>query len=302
MRSNPPMAMMPAPRGGRCRPRAVPRRWARHLWDQAASTWLHRVGQDLVYRQHVVIPAVVDVLAPNDVPIHWIDLGCGDGRCARDLLESCSASPSRVDALTLVDWCPPFLEAARRAVSDFVPNTECVVADLSEARWWRRVRDVLARNEGRRVAFGIFLIQDLARLGPLFEGLAVLLRRGEQAVLVLVHPDYAEHLRLRGGIRVVERADALRTGEPVDWRWRGIYPIDVGGQVVNVPHFQRTLAQVRSELEARGFVVRAQRPLRVPDTPEMREVFRDTVYGVDIVGRDSSLLIVAERCAEEGRS
>jgi hypothetical protein len=86
----------------------------------------------------------------------------------------------------------------------------------------------------------------------------------------------------------------LETGHPnttLDWNWAGEFPVPVGGETVYLPHFQRDLQAIIEAHSAHGLAVNAVQELCVPDSVEARRIFDGTVYGEDIIGRPSSVLL-----------
>jgi hypothetical protein len=261
--------------------------WCESLWREAEGAWLARSGQDHFYRRSVVVPALTTAMRRHTRFGTMLDVGCGDGYTTQLVLRELHAAGDGPRSVCLIDRSTSQLEVASRR--QLLTGAGIVSANLASGDWHGRIA---ALRRGPTVIISTFVVQELPSLSGLLGGLASLLRAGDVALLLFVAPSYSAHLLDH---QQIERV-ALSDGQ-VDWRWAGKYPISIGANVVYLPHFQRDLALIGAACQAHGLAVSACNTLSVPDTPQAREVFSSSVYGADIIGRPSSVLLSVSRPA-----
>ncbi len=151
-------------------------------WEAGAGWWLDVVADDPIYETDVM-PLLRTMVGRAGGP--WLDLGCGEGRAA-------SALPSpRLGC----DVSPELLSAART-------SHPVVRARLPDLRWVRP-----ATLGG---ASAVLVLEHLADLSGLFEGVLTAVKPGGVLVVIANHPAFTAE----GAGPVVDPSD----GE-VLWRW-----------------------------------------------------------------------------------
>lgn len=111
-------------------------------------------------------------------------------------------------------------------------------------------------------------------------------------LVVVVTPEYCDKLRSEGKITFVH----TNVEKGVDWEWAGGYPIADEKKTFHLPHFQRSLDIYAKTAEDHGLKLESAQYLSVPNTEQSRSVFAKTVYGKDIVGVASSMLLTFKKC------
>jgi ubiquinone/menaquinone biosynthesis C-methylase UbiE len=142
-------------------------------WDAVASWYDKLVGeQGSDYHRHVIIPAVMDLLALRSGE-SVLDLCCGQGVMVRPLL---AAGAGRI---TGVDASPKLIAAARKR---HAPDggAEFLVADATQPGPWTRA--------AFDAAVCVLAVHDVADMEALFLQLGTALKPGGRAVLVVMHP------------------------------------------------------------------------------------------------------------------
>ena len=142
-------------------------------WDAVASWYDKLVGeQGSDYHRHVIIPAVMDLLALRSGE-SVLDLCCGQGVMVRPLL---AAGAGRI---TGVDASPKLIAAARKR---HAPDggAEFLVADATKPGPWT--------SAAFDAAVCVLAVHDVADMEALFRQLGAALKPGGRAVLVVMHP------------------------------------------------------------------------------------------------------------------
>lgn len=264
----------------------TPRSWAERVWAAAETKWLIRDGQDNFYTDHVVIPNLIHCIQQLCMPgfIELIDIGAGDGYCTEHLVAGmikADFSPSRV---FLLDRSQIQLEIAtkRSNLSEAVP----IWRDLNDYNWFT----CLPPRNCQRVLVSVFAIQELPALEPLLIGLRALASQGDAVLLLTVAPKYSSILLRRGEI-----LDPVMGSVYDDWHWRGLYPIDGAAGRLYLPHFHRTVDNYLHALNRHGFTCVGTHYLSVPTGRAANFVFSNTVYGRQIIGKHSSMILALRR-------
>ena len=124
------------------------------------------------YHRHVIIPAVMEMLAlrPREIVL---DLCCGQGVMVRPLL---AAGAGRI---TGVDASPKLIAAARKRHGPD-GGAEFLVADATKPGPWTKGEF--------DAAVCVLAVHDVADMEALFKQLGAALKPGGRAVLVVMHP------------------------------------------------------------------------------------------------------------------
>jgi hypothetical protein len=272
---------------GSCHESAVrARMWTERVWAEAEAKWLARDGQDSFYTDYVVVPGLVrgiQQLCTHGL-VELVDIGCGDGYCTEHLVASmirAGFSPSRI---FLLDRSRTQLEIA----SDCARLNEAVSVrcDLNDYNWFT----CLPPRDCQRILVSVFTVQELPALVPLVAGLGSLMSADDTALLLTVAPMYSASLLRRGQI-----LEPISGSIHDDWRWRGLYPIDNAAGTAYLPHFQRTVDQYRRALCRHGLRCISTHYLVVPPGGAANSVFSNTVYGRQIIGVHSSVILAVRK-------
>lgn len=258
--------------------------WAESKWRSAESGWVERGGQDHFYRQSVVLPSLLgEILSGSSVPASILEVGCGDG-CTVSLLVAGLMERGIGPSLAFLDRSEGLLESARRDPS--IGSARFVQSDLGDSGWHREVGDL----QRPALILAIFVLQEMPQLGTVFRGLSKLMTPGDRFIAVVPAPRFAEQLREAGRLRLAQEG---RRND--DWEWVGEYPIPTEKGTLALPHFQRSIGGFERAAIADGLALVGHRYLQVPGTSEARAIFRGTDYGEEIVGANSSLLLIFSR-------
>lgn len=264
------------------------RKWTERVWAKAEAKWLARNGQDSFYSDHVVVPGLaqsIQQLCPPG-PVELLDLGCGDGYATEGLVKKMIAVGLRPSRVFLLDRSEVQLEIACRRPG--LMKAMPIPCDLNDCEWAAPVPP----RRCRRIVVSTFAIQELPALTPLLSGLKVLTLPEDLILVLTVAPMFSASLLRRGEIR-----EPVQGSVRDDWMWRGLYPIDGSGGRAYLPHFQRTIKAYRRILCKRVFQCVDTSYHAVPEGHAANRVFLDTVYGRDIVGVHSSVILALRRVA-----
>lgn len=245
-------------------------KWAQSLWNTSGDRWTTRTGQDITYRSRVVHPALermIDQRLPQG-PLFLLDLGCGDGI----LLEDARFLDRTVHGGKYlgIDMGPDLLSAAyhhhheggiRYLRSDLTdPGLPDTVFNLGD-RW--------------NCVVSVFVVQEIPDIAAFFRNLKQLLAPDTFAVIITVHPVFAEWLRDNGQLPVEDDVRPEESfGLPL-WRWAGSYPIvDEPTAGFSLPHFQRTADDYRRFITEAGLRVES-----ITEAPSIEELTRFRAEG-----------------------
>lgn len=142
-------------------------------WDHVADWYDRLVGDEgSDYHQHVILPSVIRLLAPQ-AGERFLDLCCGQGVLARQLIEH------RPELVLGIDASPRLIAAAR-------------ARSLGESRIRFEVCDARRLGELADGTFDaatvVMALQDLDGLDDVCRELARALRSGGRAVFIIMHP------------------------------------------------------------------------------------------------------------------
>ena len=231
--------------------------WVDGVWRNASLRWQERSGQDRNYRSHVIMPAVGDIirnLFGGGRNLDLLDLGCGDGVVLDDPLTGDFALPP--GSYLGIDRVPDLIEHARhrhRAENISFMQGDLTDTGLSES--------IAGHHRDWDCVLSLFVPQELPDITSFLSVIAEVLDRDSRAVLVTVHPEFAEWLRETGHIRVIDHF----SGSPL-WDWAGLYPIvDEPNEPFYLPHFQRGIETYVSLCGQAGLKVETIHELPEPD-------------------------------------
>ena len=299
--------------------------WASSLWDRAHSRWTARAGQDIRYRTNVIHPALASILRELYPAggMHILDIGCGDGvfldsDIGKEVLAE-GGSYTGVDISAA---------AVREALSRHTAaNVSFIEGDAAAPAFPDRLFET---GVTWSCVLSVFTLQEIADLASFAVNLERIVPENGYAVLVAVHPDFADWLRENGRMETVEEfAETCKphprptvtpspheeraTGGEVKlqrtpgglWRWAGAYPIvDEPKEPFPLPYFHRTLDDYRDVFTTSGFTVKKVIEAPEPEKELPRLVregispftdFETNLYWPRIAEAPSSLVFVLER-------
>ncbi len=225
--------------------------WVRSLWNEASPRWAGRTGQDMNYRSRVTHPFLVDSIRSHTPRgnLNILDLGCGDGVLLEDnrFLDVIGPGGNYLG----VDISEPLLEKVRSQLPR--GSVSFLTMNLTDPNLPQAVRAVRPDWD---LIFSVFVVQEIPAVETFFRNLGALLAPRTRALLITVHPDFAEWLRREGHLRLYEDVMAESSKRNAFWRWAGAYPIvDEPFQPFYLPHFQRTIDDYRRIIESSGLYV-----------------------------------------------
>jgi 2-polyprenyl-3-methyl-5-hydroxy-6-metoxy-1,4-benzoquinol methylase len=245
-------------------------KWAQSLWNTSGDRWTTRKGQDITYRSCVVHPALermIDQRMPQG-PLSLLDLGCGDGI----LLEDARIRDRIVHGGKYlgIDMGPDLLSAAYRIHHG--GSSRYLQSDLTDPGLPDAIRNL---GRGWNCVLSVFVVQEIPDIAAFFRNLNQLLEPDAFAVIITVHPAFAEWLRYKGRLPVEEDVSPGETSDMPLWRWAGSYPIvDEPAAGFPLPHFQRTADDYRRFITEAGLRVES-----ITDVPSIEELTRFRAEG-----------------------
>lgn len=253
--------------------------WCQSLWSRAEERWIRRTGQDHYYRSSVVVPALRRHIDARERYRSLIDLGAGDGHLTATLLNDLSPA-LHPDSLCLIDRSARQLECAK--LNPLLSASTTIPADLTTNNWV----DSINRLPSPRLLLSTFVLQELHSLDGIYANVASTLSADDTFIALVVAPSFSSDLQCNGKLKL------FRVGNSgSDWTWCGSYPVSVDTGDILLPHFQRSASAYRRAGERHGLSLRQSTYLSVPDVPAARSVFSETVYGDEIIGVPSGLLL-----------
>lgn len=254
--------------------------WCEKLWQKSGNQWIKRTGQDHYYRDRVVVPALLNAIGEQEIKT-LIDVGSGDGYTTNLLLKELEKKEHLPDTIILIDRSSEQLQKTRDV--PLLREAKTIVSDISVEDWSK----IVLKTEPPRLFLSTFVYQEIPKISFLFKTIAGAMNPGDLCLSVIVNPEYSTLLKSQGKVKFV--SDSV--SEDDDWDWVGKYPIGIEDGTIYLPHFERKIETYGALAEDNGLIMQDPVFCGVPDTKQSREVFGDTVYGYEIIGVDSSILL-----------
>lgn len=214
----------------------------RSSWELKAKWWDDRIGDGNAFQRELVEPATLRLATPGPGQL-ILDIACGAGRMARLM----AAGGAQV--LGIEFWAT-FLERAWARTAAEAP-IEFRLLDATDQG------QLLSLGAGRfHGAVATMALMDMARIEPLFEALAALLKPGGRFVFSILHPCFigpgsgmfAEERTEEGRTRRVAGVKVTRYRTAEAYRGEGM-----AGQPEPQIYFHRPLALILQEAFRNGF-------------------------------------------------
>ncbi len=271
-------------------------KWVRSVWSEAVSRWSGREGQDKSYREHVVFPALEDILSRRfrSGGLRILDLGCGDGI----FLDH----PGHMNLLTGeraylgIDVSGELLARAGR--HHHADRIEFLRGDLTDNGLADRI---IATGIDWNCVLSVFSVQEIPDIGTVLQTITRSVGSGAYVVIVTVHPDFAQWLLDAGKMRL-EKSISCARGP--GFRWAGYYPIvDEPHEPFYLPYFHRTIEDYEECMINHGIL--PSEIIELPGKNEMADLakrgispfrnFEHNVYWPNIVKQPSSIALIARK-------
>ena len=217
---------------------------ARRIWDANADWWDEQLGDGNPFQRELLEPVTLRLVEPARGQL-ILDIACGAGRMSRLLA-------ARGATVVAVDFSERFLARARARLG---PEARIEYRQLDVTR-----KDQLATLGAARfdAAVATMALMDMARIEPLFEALAALLKPGGRFVFSILHPCFigpgsglfAEERTEEGRIRRVAGVKVTRYRSAETYRGEGM-----PGQPEPQIYFHRPLALILQEAFRNGFTL-----------------------------------------------
>ncbi len=279
--------------------------WAASLWRETLSRWSGRSGQDKNYRQNVINPAVLSLLHERfpDQGIRILELGCGDGVLLND--PKWRELVDNGGAYLGIDISAELIGKARH--NHIGENIDFIIENLADPTL---AVSIVSRNESWDCVLSIFMLQEIPNLEPVLGNLDRIMSGGCPAVLIAVHPDFADWLMKEERMRKVDYYNDVAAQKGIEsgedpWRWAGYYPIvDEPLEVFYLPYFHRSLSDYRSLMDKFGFTIEKimELPEKEYDLPLLVKSgispftpFGTNIYWPRIGEAPSSIAIIARK-------
>ncbi len=274
--------------------------WATSVWNDALSNWSSRSGQDKSYRWNVIHPAIVKTLRKIYQHRHLriLDLGCGDGVMLDD--QTTRELIAKDGAYLGVDISSGLLEKARKCHNE--KNISFLQGNLSDHDL---VHKIIERGNKWDCIVSIFVIQEIPDIESFLENLGQLLDTVNFAIMIIVHPDFAEWLKQTGKMHLAEDITESCELENFPWRWAGYYPIvNEPHDTFFLPYFHRNIEDYQSLMEKFGIVI--EKILELPDKQNDLPLlvkhgfspfiqFENNIYWPRICEEPSALAIISRK-------
>jgi ubiquinone/menaquinone biosynthesis C-methylase UbiE len=216
------------------------------VWEHNAAEWIawaRASGHDSYWRFHR--EAFLDLLPPPGRLT--LDIGCGEGRLARDLKE-------RGHVLACVDLSPTALAAARTAD----PTIELHLADAARLPFPDAAADL---------ALAFMSLQDVADAREAIREAARVLEPGGRYCLAIVHPftSAGEFESFEDDSPFVVTGSYLHT-----FRYRDV--LERAGMRVTLESEHRPIGWYAEALEQAGFLIERLREVSYDEVPRRRRI------------------------------
>jgi len=270
--------------------------WALDVWTKAVPNWKER-NQDHNYRDVLARPGIYTALKSVSPKIdgQFLEIGCGDGAetfYIRDSLVKLGWSGKMFG----YDLQSQLVSVAERANSPSPIPIQ--FGDGSIGEFLERYNLI----ENVDLVTSVFVLQDLPDIHKYLANVDKVLGKDGVGVFLLVHPDFGEAMREKGGLKI--KRELNPRGMSVPWRWACEYPIvEENGGTFSVPYFQRTIRDYEDYF--RKHFSQIETIALKPSTGDIKRSEKEhmspfynhlgNVYYPEIVERDSSLVIIARR-------
>ncbi|MHB9028309.1 MAG: class I SAM-dependent methyltransferase [Candidatus Latescibacterota bacterium] len=277
--------------------------WAAALWEASRGRWPEREGQDRNYRAHVVHPAIRAAFREYCPARNFrlLDLGCGDGAFLDD--------PANRELLRSGEYLGVDVSGelvGKASEKHHGPGCRFTVGNLADRETVGRLS---AAGGPRDCALTVFVIQEMPDLGSFLGNLSGIMKPGAIALMVTVHPDFAEWLRDSGAMPLADELAGTGEGDGFRWRWAGRYPIvDEPREPFYLPYFHRSESDYRDAFGEAGFAVREVR--EIPLANELTRLraqgispflpFETNVYWPRIAEGPSGMILIAQKEEDHG--
>jgi SAM-dependent methyltransferase len=263
--------------------------WSQSLWDRIGPAWSQRDLPDLVYKRTVVLPILLSAYESQRRHFQSIvDIGCGDGFVADMLVKGLAARGKLPAEIALLDRSQDFVQRALARAS--LAASRSLVGDIADLPI-----DFMQPLPSPRFLISTLVAMELFDLSSLLRPVGRILTDQDEFCMVTIDPEFSAWLLECGKAKLAGRGN----GE-VDWEWAAEYPVTINGRVFFFPHFQRSLALCTRIANEAGLDVRQVVRLSVPDTEETRTVFKETVYGLEILKRPSAIALSLVKAKDPG--
>ncbi|MBN1293629.1 MAG: class I SAM-dependent methyltransferase [Candidatus Latescibacteria bacterium] len=285
--------------------------WAAGLWEKAQSRWTVRLGQDKNYRSYVIHPALLSIINKlyKDEPVNVLDLGCGDGifleeKANREIL-------NKNGTYLGVDISEQSIKQAQSLHNN--PNVNFIQGNLTDPGLPKLIEE---KGKVWNCIISVFTIQEIPDLNSFLKNLGAIVQDGSYALIVTVHPEFAEWLKENGRMRVENDLNypvgANSAGIDLSfWHWAGQYPIvDEPLKSFYLPYFHRTVEEYSDAFERTDFYVEQEieLPDRKKDLPRLVNEkispytqFESNLYWPRIAESYSSLVFVLRKESKKAR-
>lgn len=279
--------------------------WAESTWAGAVVSWLERSSQDYEYRQHVVEPALSEIIDNLDIDrsSSVVEIGCGDGSHSifwRNKLNDLGLKSVKIFGFDILETS---ISKAKEKASGH-QNITFEIADVTSENIVNLIRNKVGTPD---VLVAMFLFQDIPDLDGVLGIVNSCLNHRGHFITVFVHPDFARHLFEAHYIKRYEENNfphehIAETGV-VQWRFVGSYPIVRQGSFpFYLPYFHRNLDDYYNALTKHKLNIQHKQPLKLKQSlaeklkEEKISPFyknKHNVYWPLIVKEPSSMLIHA---------
>jgi len=256
------------------------------MWKKVEDHWIKRKGQDHYYRRKIVIPALIDFLQSYQPKIRTIlDLGCGDGYTTHHLLEELNRISINIDSICLIE--KSYLQLKKALTRSTLYSALFLQEDLLKNKW-------ISENincQSPKLYLSSFVFQEIPSLKLLFMYLSEVMNQFDLLLSIIPAPSYSEKI-VSNSSRIYQTSNYNTI---LDWEWFGEYPVPINSKVIYLPHFQRNLSSIESSLNDNGLYLYSVKYLSIPSSKDAYNIFKSTIYGSDIIGIPSSLLLCIKK-------
>lgn len=279
--------------------------WVSSVWTDALPHWSVRSGQDKSYRWHVIHPAIVNILRKiyQNRHLRILDLGCGDGIMLDD--QTMRELIANDGAYLGIDISRELLDKARQCHNE--KNISFLQGNLSDLDFFQRI---IERMDKWDCIVSVFVIQEIPDIESFLENLRQLLETVNVAIIVTVHPDFAEWLKQTGEMQLADDLPEYCELKNFPWRWAGYYPIvNEPHDTFFLPYFHRNIEDYRSLMERFGIAI--EKIVELPDKQNELPLlvkqgfspfyqFEKNIYWPRICEEPSALAIIARKESVSG--